>query len=110
MSDYLLDRLRLIATEYREREQHQLADAAAEAVERINTLQRIADKEDARLRDLEYPDFAPESVTDAAFASQADWWVPGDGDGHKIVLVPQLIETVAEAAYRATLAHLKEAS
>lgn len=65
--------------------------------------------ESARLRDLEFPEYVPESVTDAAFASQADWYVPGTGDGHAMVLVPAFIESVTEAAYRATLAHLNEA-
>ena len=69
-----------------------------------------AEAEISRTRDLEYPDYVPESVTDAAFASQADWWKPGDGDGHAVVLVPTLIESVTEASYRATLAHLKEAA
>lgn len=108
MSDYLLQRLALIESEYRAKEHHQFADAAAEAIVKITALQAIADAEDARTRDLEYPEFVPESVTDAAYASQADWWAPGQGDGHAVVLVPQLIESVTLAAYRATVKHLGE--
>ncbi len=107
MSDYLLQRLAKIERRFRDEQEHQLADAAAEAIHKIEALNRIADEEEARLRDLEYPEYVPESVTDAAFASQSDWYKPGDGDGHAVVIVPQLIESVAEAAYRATLKHLE---
>lgn len=67
-------------------------------------LLEIAEEEDAaRARDAAHPEYVPEAVTDAAFASQADWWKPGD-EPLQGVLVPQLIEQVAEAAYRATIA------
>lgn len=74
-----------------------------------DALEGATGREAARLRDLAYPEYVPESVTDAAFASQADWYTPGVGDGHATVLVPSLIDSIAEAAYRATLAHMKEA-
>lgn len=79
-------------------------------------------REAARQRDAEHPESAPESVMDAAFASQSEWWTPGDDarlpvvqlapldDGSWAkrldVVIATLIEQVAEAAYRATLAHL----
>ncbi|QAB17505.1 hypothetical protein Leucomu_05830 [Leucobacter muris] len=66
-------------------------------------LERVIGREAARARDSAHPEYVPEAVTDAAFASQAEWWKPGD-EPVQGVLVPQLIEQVTEAAYKATTA------
>ena len=85
--------------------EHMAAFQPRNAIKLLSRLEEAEAREKARLRDLEYPEFVPESVTDAAFKSQAEWWQPGDL-AMATVLIPQLIEAVAEAAYRATLEHL----
>lgn len=86
--------------------------------ERIAELEQ---KEAARLRDVEHPEYTPENVLDAAYASQAEWWKPGD-DAHfptlqferaggdtlrmpprRVVAIADLIESVADATYKATV-------
>ncbi|UOQ56093.1 hypothetical protein MUN78_10295 [Leucobacter allii] len=72
----------------------------------IEALENAQTRDAARKRDAVHPEFVPEAVMDAAFESQAGWWTPGD-EPIQGVLVPQLIEQVAEAAYRATLAEVQ---
>lgn len=67
-----------------------------------DALDRLADVADARARDASHPEYVPEAVMDAAFASQSDWWRPGESPAVQAVLVPQLIENVATATYAAT--------
>lgn len=93
---------------------------AAEVTEALADLVTLRARERSRERDAAYPEFVPEVVLDAAFASQADWWRPGN-DAHapvvqiaptpeggsqvvRTVVIATLIESVAEATYRATRA------
>lgn len=78
-------------------------------------------REAARLRDAESVESIPENVLDAAFASQSEWWSAGDDARRPViqfeqadeqgnirpvkdVVIASLIEQVAEATYRATVA------
>jgi len=82
----------------------------------IAEVRRLREVEAARLRDAAHPEFVPEAVMDAAFASQAEWWSPGDDNRHpaiqidhtgtyqRTLVVATLIESVADAVYRATRA------
>ncbi len=72
-------------------------------VERDALAARVAGWE----RDAQHPEFVPEEVTDAAFRSQESWWHPDRDSGVQTVVVPRMIEQVAEAAYRATLATIE---
>lgn len=86
------------------------ADGAPDLITRLADALRSAEAADAaRLRDLEHPEYTPESVVDAAFEGEAGWWVPGRSAPVQPVLVADLIERVAGNAYRATLAHLAKA-
>ena len=70
--------------------------------EHIDHKRREAD----RLRDLEYPEFTPEAVTDAAYETIADFYTPGVSDPVQTVLIPKLVETIADAVYRAARSEL----
>lgn len=61
--------------------------------------------ESNRLRDLANLDSTPESVTDAAFDSQRWWWTTAENPEQRVI-IPKLIEEVADAAYLATRRHL----
>lgn len=62
----------------------------------------LVGREVARLRDAGFPEFVPEAVTDAAYGSIADWYTPGTSEPVQSVLVPALVETIAESVYRAS--------
>lgn len=64
---------RLGLTLYREMDKDILAMRQADT-----TLAALLADEDARIRDAEHPELTPEAVTDAAIASVAEWWKPGD--------------------------------
>lgn len=71
----------------------------------LDAFDKLAKLEANRQRDLAHLDSTPESVTDAAFSSQRSWWTVAEYPEQRVI-VPKLIEEVADAAYLATRKHL----